>query len=263
MRVIILFIVCFILSLSDLKAEVLTLSGNRDISILDSEILDNALKSDALPEGWEELKFAKIKNHTKYEVVKDGGKTVLRAKASGSASGLVKKVKIDLKEFPLLSWKWKVGGVLKGGDASKKSGDDYPARIYITFEYAPEATPFWDRVKYKAAKLIYGDVPSSAINYIWANKLKKSSFTPNAYTDKVIMFAVESGDTLKGRWATETRNVYEDYKLAFGKEPPLVSTIALMTDTDNTGEVVEAYYGEISFLREKGVAPRQLNYPSR
>jgi len=37
----------------------------------------------------------------------------------------------------------------------------------------------------------------------------------------------------------------EDYKQAFGKEPPMISGIAIMTDTDNTGESATAYYGDI------------------
>ncbi|MGH8666789.1 MAG: DUF3047 domain-containing protein, partial [Burkholderiales bacterium] len=42
--------------------------------------------------------------------------------------------------------------------------------------------------------------------------------------------------------------VYEDYKRAFGAEPGRIKAIAIMTDTDNTGASVEAYYGDIAFL---------------
>ncbi len=36
-----------------------------------------------------------------------------------------------------------------------------------------------------------------------------------------------------------------DYVLAFGRQPPPVVGIAIMTDTDNTGEEATAYYGDI------------------
>jgi len=41
----------------------------------------------------------------------------------------------------------------------------------------------------------------------------------------------------------------EDYKRAFREEPLLTRSIGIMTDTDNTGEKVLAYYGDISFER--------------
>jgi hypothetical protein len=41
----------------------------------------------------------------------------------------------------------------------------------------------------------------------------------------------------------------EDYKQAFGKEPPMISGVAIMTDTDNTGESAIAYYGDIPFKK--------------
>ena len=47
----------------------------------------------------------------------------------------------------------------------------------------------------------------------------------------------------------EERNVYDDYKRAFGEEPPIVNGVAIMTDTDDTGETATAYYGDIVFTR--------------
>ena len=62
------------------------------------------------------------------------------------------------------------------------------------------------------------------------------------------MIAVESGTPNLNQWQTYRRNVYEDYLQAFGEEPPRVSGIAIMTDTDNTGESATAYYGDIRLL---------------
>jgi hypothetical protein len=61
------------------------------------------------------------------------------------------------------------------------------------------------------------------------------------------MIVVESGETRLNQWVIEERNVYEDYKRAFGEEPPMISGVAIMTDTDNTGESAIAYYGDIFF----------------
>jgi len=51
-----------------------------------------------------------------------------------------------------------------------------------------------------------------------------------------------------GLWVNEERNIYEDYKRAFGEEPPLMNGLAIMTDTDNTKERATAYYGDIQFV---------------
>ena len=48
-----------------------------------------------------------------------------------------------------------------------------------------------------------------------------------------------------GKWVVVQRNVYEDFKMYFGKEPPTIGGIAIMTDTDNTGESAIAYYDDI------------------
>jgi hypothetical protein len=34
---------------------------------------------------------------------------------------------------------------------------------------------------------------------------------------------------------------------AFGKKPPMISGVAIMTDSDNTGESAISYYGDIVF----------------
>ena len=73
---------------------------------------------------------------------------------------------------------------------------------------------------------------------------------PNAYTARAMMFMVESGAARVGEWVEVERNVYEDYKRAFKEEPPPVLGIAVMTDTDQTREVVSAWYGDI-VLRKK------------
>ncbi len=41
-----------------------------------------------------------------------------------------------------------------------------------------------------------------------------------------------------------------DYKKAFGREPTRISGVAIMTDSDNTGESARAWYGDIVFSRE-------------
>jgi len=208
--------------------------------------------ANGLPNGWKPLTFKKIERHTVYSLVKDRDTEVVKAVAESSASGLAREIKINPKEYPIVEWRWKVSNILKKGDVHIKEGDDYPARIYITFEYDPSKLGFFEKATYKVGRLLYGeDLPLAAINYIWESKAPIGTMIPNPYTDRVMMFVVESGVEKLNQWVSEKRNVYEDYKKAFGQEPPMISGVAIMTDTDNTGESAAAYYGDILFRKTK------------
>jgi len=204
------------------------------------------------PAGWKPLTFKKIERHTVYSLVKDGDTVVVKAVAESSASGIVREIKIDPKEFPVVQWRWKVVNILKKGDVRRKEGDDYPARIYVTFEYDSSRLGFFEKAKYEAVRLLYGQYPPiGAINYIWESKSPRGMMIPNPYTNRVIMIVVESGEMRLNQWVSEERNIHEDYKKAFSQEPPMISGIAIMTDTDNTGESATAYYGDIIFKKTK------------
>lgn len=203
----------------------------------------------SFPDPWEPLTFHKIPQKTEYSLVEDAGKTVVKAVSVGSASGMIRKISVDPKAFPLLSWRWKATGIYEKGDVTQKQGDDYPARVYVTFAHDPEKLSVSQKAKYAAARLFYGAYPPhAAINYIWASKAPVGLFTPNPYTDRVIMIVAESGPTHLNTWQEVTRNVYEDYVAAFDQEPPAISGIAVMCDSDNTGESTVSYFGDI-FLK--------------
>ena len=180
--------------------------------------------ADGISPGWKKKSY---KGTTEYTWTKENNVGCIKATSQGSASSMYYRIKYDPKHYPYITWRWKVDNILKGGDATRKSCDDYSARFYVVF---PSLT-FWK---------------SKAINYIWANKLPEEEVIPNSYTGNSIMISVESGEKKTGKWITETRNVYEDFKRVFGKEPPKVGAIAIMTDTDNTGESAAASYGAIS-----------------
>jgi hypothetical protein len=210
----------------------------------------SALASETLPKGWEPLTFKKIPRHTLYSLVKDKEGTVVKAVSEASSSGMAKEMSVNPREYPFIEWKWNAKNLLKKGDVSRKDGDDSPARLYVTFAFDPSRVNVFKRFLYEAIKLIYGRYPPlGAVNYIWDSRAPVGTMLPNAYTDQVMMFVLENSPARLNMWITEQRNVYEDYKRAFGQEPPMISGVAIMTDTDNTGESAEALYGDIIFLK--------------
>jgi DUF3047 family protein len=220
-----------------------------DSSILEVGRFSAASPGAGLPSGWIPLTFKKIPHQTKYEVVRDGATVVIKAMSDASASGLTKAVRVDPREYPVVRWRWKVDNLLQQSDVHRKDGDDYSARIYITFEYDPDKVSLSRKLKYNAGRVLFGDIPIAALNYIWESKAPMGTIIENAYTDFAQMIVVETGPAKVGQWVDEERNIYEDYKRAFGEEPPMISGVAIMTDTDNTKERATAYYGDISFVK--------------
>jgi hypothetical protein len=179
--------------------------------------------------GWEEKIF---KGATAYQLVREDGRTVVKGVSKGSASGLVRKITFNPKEYRYLRWSWKIDTTLADGFETKKSGDDYAARVYVVFS----GRFFWQ---------------TRAINYIWANHLPPGESIPNAYTSSAMMIAVQSGPENAGRWLAETRDIYSDYINLFGSEPGEASAIAIMTDTDDTGGSAIGWYGEITLATQR------------
>ncbi len=180
-------------------------------------------------DGWKSKSF---KGETQYTFVKEGDTTVLKAYSKASASGLFKKIKINPGEYPVIRWSWKIDHTLKKEDAARKDGDDFAARVYVIFP----SIFFW-RTK--------------AIIYVWSAKLPKGSSMRNPYSSNVIFVPVESGDEHAGKWVHEERNYFEDYRKLFGGDPPKLGAVAVMTDTDNTGEEATAWYGDIYLAQDK------------
>jgi len=225
-----------------------------DLSPKDSLVVGNFSSQNPehlqLPEGWIPMNFTGIKRtHYRLELV--DATSVVRAESNRSASGLAKEQSIDLREFPILRWTWRVDSTPENSNIFEKSGDDFPARLYLLFDYGMEHLSWGVRQRIRILRTFYGRIPTRAINYVWDANAPVGTITPNAYSDLVTMVVVESGTDQLGRWVTYERNVYQDYRDIFNEEPPLLEAIAIMTDSDDTKESALAFFGDISFHRAK------------
>ncbi len=179
--------------------------------------------------AWEKQVFS---NDTSYQLHEIDDRQVLKAISKQSASGLFRKIEIDLTKTPYMNWSWKVDATLNNVEETKKSGDDYAARVYVVVS---EGFFFWQ---------------TRAISYVWASNKTKGSTWPNAYTDKTTMVAVESSEGLVGEWVEEKRHVLEDIKNLLGIDATRIDAVAIMTDTDNSKQSATAYYGDIFFTAQ-------------
>jgi hypothetical protein len=176
----------------------------------------------ALPDWLKPQSFPSLPRHTDFALVSEEGRTVLRARAVASTSGLSRELRVDLRGHPLLAWRWKVMNLIAKSDLATRSGDDFPARLYVVFG-------------------------RRALCYVWDSRQPVGTIVPNAYSDRVQMVVADSGAALLRRWVARERNVAEDFRRGFGEEPPVTSGLVVSADTDNTGETAESYFGDIEF----------------
>ncbi len=179
-------------------------------------------------------------------LVQDEGRTVLRVHSDGAFGTAAITFDADA---PIISWRWKVDRVLEHGDLGSKDGDDYAARVYVSFEIPAEQLSLAERARLKVARLIYGDVPSAAICYVWDNKHPRGHSIWSPYGERVRLVVLESGAASAGTWVEERRDVAADFRAAFGRPAPRVTGIAAGNDTDQTGESVTAWFGDFRVER--------------
>jgi hypothetical protein len=207
-------------------------------------------ESDKLPlSPWEVIQFSNKFPATNYQIINWDGVNAVEAVAKGSMALLARPVEVDLQEMPILCWRWRIDSTIESADIMSKAGDDYAARVYVSFKLPSKAISFGMRVKLGLARKIYGNhVPDAAINYVWDNKHPVGTQVSNAYTDRTQMVVVQSGEGNVNKWVEEQRDVLEDFNQIFGIEGATLVQIAIASDTDNTGETARAGFADLHFV---------------
>lgn len=208
----------------------------------------SAAKPGKPPSPWEIVKINERKKLTEYAIVLNSDEPVLHAMADSAASALGVAVSFDTKSAPVLSWKWRVASLVEDADNSVASKEDSPARIMLEFDGDKSKLSFGDRTASKIASNLSGrELPYATLMYVWSNNAPVGTVIPNPHAKRIQMVVASSGPAGVGKWQNLKRNVREDYKRAFNEEPGLLKSVSVMTDTDNTGTKVEAWYGDLKF----------------
>jgi hypothetical protein len=206
--------------------------------------------SDNLPTGWRPWGVSRFKRPTEYRLIQEDGRTVVRARATASASGLIHPLDLDPSVYRLLHWHWKVDELIAKADNTQKHTEDSPVRLVISFDGDLEKLDFGDRMFFDQVKAFTGQqLPYATLMYIWENRAAKGTVIANRHSSRIKMVVAESVREKLGAWQEQTHDIYADFRRAFGEEPGRITAIGIMTDTDNTGENVHAYYGDITFKR--------------
>jgi len=201
------------------------------------------------------------KTPTRFEVVQQDGRRVLRVDADQSYGNLVHRVHVPLTSATTLAWRWRVEQFVQGADLRTRAGDDGAAKICVFFDLPANRLPLIERTRLALARSAVGeDVPSEALCYVWDATQPKGAWLVNAYTRRMRMAVLESGaSTARGAgWVSEQRNLLEDYERAFGDEAggllPDVVAVVISADADNTLGHGVAYFTDVA-LKSPPVSP--------
>ncbi len=182
-----------------------------------------------LPPGWELKRFA---GRPQFEVISDEGRTVFHLATRGASFALHRDVVVDLEQFPILSWSWKVARLPTRGDVRQRQTDDQAAQIYVIFPHSPSPR-----------------TSSDVLGYVWDSHAPVGLQIPSPQASNVKITVLESGDRKSGIWVAEQRNIRDDYLRLFGKTPPMAGKVAIMTDSDDTQGQSQAFFDELMFRR--------------
>lgn len=202
----------------------------------------------AVPEGWQNWLLGPTKPPTQYLTQSDPtlGEIVLHAHAERSASALlVDAARVPRKDH-FIEWRWRADGLVERADLTQAALEDSPVRLILGFGGDSTKLGFRDQMFAERIKLVTGqELPYATLMYVWVNQGAVESILPNPHTGRIQMLAVESGAAHLGGWRAYVRDFAADFRRAYGEEPGPLIMVGVMTDTDNTGTVVDADYGDI------------------
>jgi hypothetical protein len=179
--------------------------------------------------GWQMVSYFTVPP-TQYS---RAGKGIIKAQSVGSRSSLFKEVDEKEKDFPILSWGWKVSNVIRSAIETRKDRFDAAARVMVVFGREKGFGIFG-----------MGEPTGLKMEYIWASHLPKGHVFDHPGEKNCKVFVLESGEGKVGQWVYEWRNIRKDFKKAFGEEPSSLIAIGVQTDTDQSNEMVTAYYSD-------------------
>lgn len=183
-----------------------------------------------IPDGWKGQSWGSPKYE--FTVVAEGPGKVLRLRSRNDNSTISKEVRVDLRQLPILVWRWKVVTLPTGGDARRKGTDDEAGQLYVVFPRFPTA------------------VRSRIIGYVWDTTAPVGTIVKSESASTVTYVVVRSGEADLGRWIVETRNVHDDYQRIYGEEPAAeVRIVSVSIDSNDTRSSAESYVGEILFRK--------------
>lgn len=223
--------------------------GSQDV--LDVGLSQNHYIQDLVPAGWNLRKSSiAARRGIAHWTVHDGIHAV-RLHSDAALTFLQKNVSIDLKEYPVVSWRWKIENTIPGIDERTHAGDDHPIRIFFVFDPDDSKQSWWFRLK----RFLYLDwahghpYGGGFTEYVWSSHLSAGETINDPGNPSQKLIVVEGGDEHAGQWRSHKRNLYEDFLSLYGRQPRRLIFIGVLNDTDQTGQTATSYIADLMFSK--------------
>ncbi len=203
--------------------------GQGRIQIPIADRIPFRLPAEGVPAGWVLKEFA---GRAAVELVRSNPGVALRLRSAQASFVLYRDALVDLREYPVLSWRWRVVKLPPGGDVRGRATDDQAAQLYVVFPRWP--SPMTN---------------SEVIGYVWDSRAPVGTHVTSPRSPNVRIVVVESGTAHLDDWQRQERNVAVDYVALFGRQPPRVGQVAVMIDSNDTRADAEAFFADLAFAR--------------
>ncbi len=193
---------------------------------------------------------------TLYRATEHAGRPALLAEAVGSNSTLSLALTSPLAPPPgalprRVQFSLFVPALHPAFNLGERGEDDAVARLILSFD--GDRSQAWtarDHLLSELSNLVAGQpLPYASIMYVWDNRYPVGSVVPNPYTTRIRHIVVESGPQRLNQWVDFDRDIEADFRLAFGEAPGPLIGLGLMTDSNNSGATVSAWYGPLRLVQ--------------
>lgn len=183
---------------------------------------------EGFPKGWRTRPGQGSGARQVYKIKDEGGNKYLAADDPSDVSiQIFKMTHWDLSNYPLLQWKWRARKLPVDANETIPARNDSACGVYVSF----------------------GMVRGKALKYVWSTSAPVGTFYKK--NDDMYIIVKRSGGGSLGGWVSETANVLEDAKKAFGSVPDrTLSGVGILTDGNATHTPASCDYDSIGYATD-------------
>ncbi len=182
--------------------------------------LDATASGATVPPGWTVRAVRGVDAPTS-RIIDSAGVRFLRIEGRGTAAWYGQRLTLAPTPGSQLTWRWRIPVAPQGADLRRKATDDAAARIFVSFD-----TP--TRFGRAPRTLFYSVGNAEPDGY------ERASFVSGA------LHVIRIAPPANGAWATVTVDPIADYVRLFGRQPPKITGVGLLQDSEQTGSLAVA-----------------------
>ena len=180
---------------------------------------------------------------TDYSILRSIDGYYLRARTNGTGSWLEYEFEegLDISEYPVMAWRWKVDRHPEVEWEKNDEEDDFALRVELVYDLPGNK---WNPVNIAKKGLIpslfKGNPPELITSYVWSVSVPSEKPYESPESDRMTVIPIQSTKFITGRWLMESRNVADDLDSHQAFHNLVLKKIRIRADTDNSLSISES-----------------------